>query len=83
MRERYGDISGKSGIREYEIGDDFIRIWFANGKGYEYNSIKPGQSHVDEMKRLAAASRGLTTYINKHVTRFARRLPAATAANDA
>ena len=54
MRKRYGDISGGSGIREYEIGDDFIRVWFADGKGYEYNSLKPGQPHVDEMKRLAA-----------------------------
>ena len=83
MRERYGDISGGSGIREYEIGDDFIRVWFADGKGYEYNFIKPGQPHIDEMKRLAAQGRGLTTYISKHVTRFARRLPAAAAANDA
>jgi len=83
MRERYGDVSGKSGIAEYEIGDDFIRIWFADGQGYEYNSIKPGQEHVDEMKRLAASGRGLTSYINKHVNRYARRLPFAQAANDA
>ncbi len=83
MRERYGDISGRSPIAEYEIGEDFIRIWFADGKGYEYNAIKPGQPHVDEMKRLAAQGRGLTTYINKHVMRFARRVPAAQAANDA
>ena len=83
MRERYGDISGRSGVAEYEIGEDFIRIWFADGRGYEYNSLKPGKEHIDEMKRLALSGRGLTTYINKHVMRFARRVPAAHAANDA
>lgn len=75
MRIRYKDLSGNSGVRAYEIGGDFIRVWFVDGEGYEYDARKPGARHVREMKRLAAAGRGLATYINQHVREnFARKL---------
>jgi hypothetical protein len=60
-------MSGNSGVRFYAAGATFIRVWFKDGKSYEYNQIKPGLDHVVEMKRLAEEGRGLATYINQHV----------------
>jgi hypothetical protein len=75
IRKRYKDQSGNSGVRWYAIGPSFVYVWFEDGKGYEYNKSKPGNAHVDEMKRRAEEGRGLATYINQHVRdNFARKL---------
>jgi hypothetical protein len=63
----YQNLSGGSGVEAYEAGDDFIRIWFSDGEGYEYNGLKPGPAAVAEMKRLARQGRGRATFINRHV----------------
>ncbi|WP_327372430.1 hypothetical protein [Caballeronia arationis] len=36
---------------------------FANGATYLYDHRVPGREHVEAMKRLAVAGRGLSTYI--------------------
>jgi hypothetical protein len=64
---RYKDINGNSGIAAYEAGSNFIIIRFKDGATYLYNYTQPGKQHVDEMLRLAATGKGLTTYINKYV----------------
>ena len=56
-----------SGIVAYEIGNDYIKVQFTDGKIYLYNYITPGKEDVDMMKRLAEAGEGLTTYINRYV----------------
>jgi hypothetical protein len=66
-RTAYGNRQGNSGVRAYSAGPDFIRVWFADGEGYEYNNDAPGCMHVEAMKRLAQEGRGLATYINRHV----------------
>jgi hypothetical protein len=65
-RKRYKNLSGNSGITEYEVGPEFIWIWFS-GEAYRYDYSKPGKQDVDVMKQLAEAGRGLATYINQHV----------------
>jgi curved DNA-binding protein CbpA len=55
-----------SGVSEFEYGADWIRVKFRDGEFYEYRASKIGQSHINEMKRLADAGEGLTTYVNTH-----------------
>jgi hypothetical protein len=75
QRRRYENVSGDSGVRDYEPGPTFIRVWFATGGGYEYDYEIPGPLHVEEMKRLAEAGEGLATYINQEVRKnYARKL---------
>lgn len=51
----------------YEAGKDFIALQFHDGRVYIYDYSRPGRRHVEEMKKLAASGRGLTTYLNKYV----------------
>lgn len=65
--ERYRNRSGDSGVTDYELGADFICVRFREGVTYRYGHIRPGEHHVDRMKALAVAGRGLGTYISQHV----------------
>jgi len=69
----YKSLSGKkSGVIAYEMGDDFIKVQFDNFKKYKYTSLQNGRSVIQEMKSLALASEGLSTYIaqNKSTLKF-------------
>ena len=59
--ERYQNLGGNSGVASYEIGTDFIRVKFHDGPTYVYDDTAPGAEHVDRMKTLARAGRGLST----------------------
>ena len=65
--QKYQNISGNSGVSYFEIGEDYIKVWFHNAKPYIYNDRRPGRLHVDKMKTLATAGQGLATYINQYV----------------
>jgi len=66
--ERYkGQDSHHSGVRAYEPLPDGIILQFQDYRKYLYDNDKPGKQHVEEMKRLAKAGSGLTTYVNQHV----------------
>ena len=62
--EKYSDISGKSGISAYEVGDDFIIVRFKKGGMYLYNYSITGSDHVNKMIELARIGNGLNGYIN-------------------
>ncbi|MBS1683571.1 MAG: hypothetical protein JSS76_02380 [Bacteroidetes bacterium] len=64
---RYPNLSGNSGVSAYESGDDYIALQFHDGHVYIYDYSYPGKKHVEQMKKLAKAGRGLTTYVNKYV----------------
>jgi hypothetical protein len=71
----YGNLSSDSGVVAYENGDSFIKVQFRHSpKLYVYNSAKPGSSHVYQMQRLAAAGRGLSTYISQYVKKNYSRI---------
>ncbi|HEX7889607.1 MAG TPA: hypothetical protein VF522_09635 [Ramlibacter sp.] len=63
----YRNLSGNSGVVAYEVGPDWIGVKFRDGVTYRYTYAKPGAIHVEEMKKLAAAGRGLSGYISRHV----------------
>ena len=63
----YLNLSLKSGILEYEIGKDYVRIRFKhNDKIYRYFGDKIGEFKLSEMKRFAMQGSGLGAYINKN-----------------
>lgn len=64
--EKYRNIGGDSGVTGYEIGKDFIKVWF-NRKWYLYTYASAGSQNIEQMKKLAAAGNGLNSFINKHV----------------
>jgi hypothetical protein len=70
--ERYGD-DRDTGVTAYEVGGDFIRLRFRDGKQYLYDDVHPGPQHIAQMKVLAKSGRGLTTYVNQYVRGDYRR----------
>nr|WP_241018326.1 hypothetical protein [Paraburkholderia sp. Tr-20389] len=67
-------MSGRSGVVAYELSEAGIRVKFSDGDLYLYDYVLPGQEEVEEMKRLAVAGRGLSTYISQVVKgRYARK----------
>lgn len=65
--KRYRNLSGNTGVIAYAIAADAIDVQFAGGDIYVYSYASAGREHVEEMKRRAAAGRGLATFISRHV----------------
>ena len=73
--QKYGNLSGDSGVVAYEIDGGAITIEFNDGSTYVYDGGNPGAAYVAEMQRLARAGRGLSAYISQHVgKRYAKKL---------
>ena len=71
--ERYRNLSGESGVVAFEAGTDFIRVRFAGGEIYRYDRTRPGARHLAQMKRLAQAGRGLSSYIAQQLREAASK----------
>lgn len=67
--EHYENLGGNSNVVGYEIDGDSILIEFRTGvhRFYTYNSSKPGNIHVAQLKQLAIAGQGLNSYIGTHL----------------
>ena len=73
--ERYKNLSGKSGVRAYQIRERSVVIEFEGDGKYLYTYDRPGEQQVEEMKRLAVEGLGLSTYISRTVkNRYLRKL---------
>lgn len=60
-RRPYRNGAGDSPIEAFEIGRDYVRIWFHSQRApYRYGT------HVAELARRARAGRGLATFISRH-----------------
>lgn len=67
--ERYRNLHGSSGVEAYAFTPTSILIRFrGSGRIYEYSHRSAGAGNVREMKRLAQAGRGLSTFISTHVS---------------
>lgn len=65
--ENYKNFGGKSGVKAFETGSDFIKVKFSDNSIYLYSYLKPGRNHVETMKTLAKNGSGLNSYINLNV----------------
>lgn len=73
--ERYGNLSGDSGVVAYEIGRGSITVEFREGHAYLYTNASAGANNVAEMQRLARTGRGLSGFIARVVQNgYARKL---------
>lgn len=63
----YLRLAGESGVVAYRSGAEAISVRFFDGKVYTYTYASAGAQHIEQMKRLAQAGKGLCGYISKHV----------------
>ena len=63
--QNYLNLSGRSGVKAFVIGNDFIRVMFSTGRIYTYSYHSAGIEKVEEMKRLAIRGCGLNSFIMK------------------
>ncbi len=72
--ETYQNLSGRSGVAEYECGADFIRVRFNDGGQYLYDNSRPGAVKVQQMQGLARAGQGLNSLISREIKKnYARK----------
>ena len=68
---KYANFHGNSGVSEFLPAEDSITVQFKDDdKLYVYSYAITGKHHVDTIKSLAAAGRGLSTYIAKNKSRL-------------
>ena len=66
--KRYRDVSGDSGVAFYDYGDVWIDVVFKSSNViYRYTNASAGARRIRDMKRLADAGNGLSTYISQHI----------------
>ncbi len=65
----YMNLSGASGVLQYEIYDNAIEVTFRAGhhRTYLYSYQHTGQNRVETMKQLASRGLGLNRYIKEYV----------------
>jgi hypothetical protein len=66
--EQYRDLDGNSNVSAFEIERYSISVQFKDNSVYLYDYTKAGSVHVEQMKKLAAAGKGLNSYIMRHVS---------------
>ncbi|WP_332674805.1 hypothetical protein [Aromatoleum sp.] len=63
----YRNLSGKSGIVAFEIGDDFVSVVFRDDPlPYVYSASQIPPAKIAQMKALALAGRGLASFISRN-----------------
>jgi len=65
--ERYGNLSGDSGVVAYDIDAGQIVVQFSSGDRYLYTEDSAGTQNIARMQELARAGRGLSSFISQHV----------------
>ncbi|MGE5072007.1 MAG: hypothetical protein ACM3MF_01150 [Anaerolineae bacterium] len=71
--EPYRNIAGGSGVRTYEIGQDYIAIEFSDGAVYRYTYASAGQENVEHMKGLATSGQGLDEFLSTSLSKMYER----------
>jgi len=73
--QRYGNLSGNSGVVSFEIAPQGIDVEFRDRAAYRYTYQSAGSGNIEQMKTLAVAGRGLSAFINQHVRKlYAQKL---------
>ncbi|WP_294820228.1 hypothetical protein [uncultured Flavobacterium sp.] len=73
--KRYKNLEGHSGVTAYEITAEGIAVAFGRNDVYLYTYSSAGKRIIENMKKLAAEGRGLSTYISRSVReKFEKKL---------
>lgn len=64
--KRYANLHGDSGVVGYALLPGAIAVEFRSGAVYLYTADSAGPGRLARMRKLAAAGRGLSTYISRH-----------------
>ncbi len=64
----YANLNGKSNVKAFQEGDDFIVVEFMSGQWtvYTYTYESAGSTSIEQMKMLARQGSGLNSYIGKN-----------------
>ncbi|WP_368563036.1 hypothetical protein [Pseudoxanthomonas sp. UTMC 1351] len=66
--KRYRHEGDDTGVEAYRTTPTSIFVKFRDSdRVYEYSNASAGTANVAKMKRLAAAGKGLSTFITRHV----------------
>jgi hypothetical protein len=65
--KKYKDITGESGVTAYQESENWIAVEFNSESVYLYTYASAGKRAVEQMKKMAAAGKGLSTYISQKV----------------
>lgn len=64
---RYKNLGGKSVVSRFEILKDIVTIKFTDNSSYNYSNQSAGVANIEQMKKLAAAGKGLGTFITTNL----------------
>ncbi len=62
----------QSGVISYKTGKDFIEVQF-DGWLYTYTYGSAGKKAIEEMKKLAQANEGLSTFISQRHPQYEKK----------
>lgn len=67
--EIYSNLKKGSKVSGYEIGSDYISVWFdGRDEPKTFRSEKVGENHIETMKKMAQEGHGLHRYIKRHIS---------------
>ncbi len=64
---RYKNLGGKSTVSRFEILKDIVTVKFTDSSCYNYSNQSAGVANIEQMKKLAAAGKGLGTFITANL----------------
>jgi len=71
----FDEYEGEFMVSGFEIGPDFIKLQFNDGRVYLYDYGTTGAANIEMMKELAKSGSGLDGFINDtHRKSYAARL---------
>jgi hypothetical protein len=70
--ETYKNLSGRSGVARYKIGDNDITVEFKNGSTYNYGMDDNDFNTITKMHALGNDGIFLNRYINSHQPNFTK-----------
>lgn len=72
---RYKNLGGASKVVRYQTTKDVVTVQFSNNSVYNYSNQSAGEDNIAKMKTLAAAGKGLGTFIETNLKdRFMRKI---------
>lgn len=68
----YSNLKKGSRVLGYELGPDYIKVWFeGKNEPKTFSNTKAGQNHIEAMKKMATEGQGLHRYIKRNVQELA------------